>query len=159
MKLTVVIRSCFLKLWNHTYCKKILFPQIEVKVTTKITVENVEIGVADKDQSTAAKTTKYDTIYAYNIQGWETSCVGRISGQIVTPENHSGQKKCHVRCPQEKKKEKVNFALAKMQKWESLGPFCLIKCRTMLKKHALFTMWTNANKDKKRPIFVIFRRE
>jgi len=32
--------------------------EIEVKVTTKITVENVEIGVADKDQSTAAKTTK-----------------------------------------------------------------------------------------------------
>jgi len=32
--------------------------EVEVKVTTKISVENVEIGVADKDQSTAARSTK-----------------------------------------------------------------------------------------------------
>ncbi|XP_005100783.1 dolichyl-diphosphooligosaccharide--protein glycosyltransferase subunit 2 [Aplysia californica] len=32
--------------------------EVEVKVTTKISVENVEIGVADKDQTTAARTTK-----------------------------------------------------------------------------------------------------
>jgi len=32
--------------------------EVEVKVTTQVTIENVEIGVADKDQSTAAKTTK-----------------------------------------------------------------------------------------------------
>ena len=32
--------------------------QVEVKVTTKVLVENVEIGVADKDQSSAARTTK-----------------------------------------------------------------------------------------------------
>ncbi|BFZ21356.1 hypothetical protein BsWGS_24394 [Bradybaena similaris] len=32
--------------------------EVEVKVTTKVSVENVEIGVADKDQATAAKTTR-----------------------------------------------------------------------------------------------------
>jgi len=32
--------------------------EVEVKVTTKVLVENVEIGVADKDQSSAARTTK-----------------------------------------------------------------------------------------------------
>ena len=32
--------------------------QVEVKVTTKVSVENVEIGVADKDQTAAARTTK-----------------------------------------------------------------------------------------------------
>ena len=33
--------------------------QVEVKVTTKVSVENVEIGVADKDQTAAARTTKW----------------------------------------------------------------------------------------------------
>jgi len=32
--------------------------EVEVKVTTKVSVENVEIGVADKDQSSAARSTK-----------------------------------------------------------------------------------------------------
>ncbi|KAL8582854.1 hypothetical protein ACOMHN_042687 [Nucella lapillus] len=32
--------------------------EVEVKVTTKVSVENVEIGVADKDQTAAARTTK-----------------------------------------------------------------------------------------------------
>ncbi|XP_055871466.1 dolichyl-diphosphooligosaccharide--protein glycosyltransferase subunit 2-like isoform X1 [Biomphalaria glabrata] len=32
--------------------------EVEVKVTTKISIENVEIGVADKDQATAARTTR-----------------------------------------------------------------------------------------------------
>ncbi|XP_076457036.1 dolichyl-diphosphooligosaccharide--protein glycosyltransferase subunit 2-like [Babylonia areolata] len=32
--------------------------EVEVKVTTKVSVENVEIGVADKDQTVAARTTK-----------------------------------------------------------------------------------------------------
>ena len=55
-------------------------------------------------------------------QGWETSCVGRKSGQIVTPENHSGQKmsfrpkKCHVRCPQEKKERKSKFCPRKNER-------------------------------------------
>ena len=34
------------------------YVQVEVKVTTKVSVENVEIGVADKDQTSAARTTK-----------------------------------------------------------------------------------------------------
>lgn len=32
--------------------------EVEVKVTTQVSIENVEIGVADKDQTTAARTTK-----------------------------------------------------------------------------------------------------
>ncbi|XP_067666475.1 dolichyl-diphosphooligosaccharide--protein glycosyltransferase subunit 2-like isoform X2 [Haliotis asinina] len=32
--------------------------EVDVKVTTQVSVENVEIGVADKDQTTAARTTK-----------------------------------------------------------------------------------------------------
>jgi len=32
--------------------------EIQVKVTTQVTIENVEVGVADRDQTTAAKTTK-----------------------------------------------------------------------------------------------------
>ncbi|XP_059158933.1 dolichyl-diphosphooligosaccharide--protein glycosyltransferase subunit 2-like isoform X2 [Physella acuta] len=32
--------------------------ELEVKVTTKVAIENVEIGVADKDQATAARTTR-----------------------------------------------------------------------------------------------------
>uniref|UniRef100_K1QHM2 Dolichyl-diphosphooligosaccharide--protein glycosyltransferase subunit 2 n=1 Tax=Magallana gigas TaxID=29159 RepID=K1QHM2_MAGGI len=32
--------------------------RVEVKVTTQVSIENVEIGVADKDQTTAARTTK-----------------------------------------------------------------------------------------------------
>ncbi|XP_060077704.1 dolichyl-diphosphooligosaccharide--protein glycosyltransferase subunit 2-like isoform X2 [Ylistrum balloti] len=32
--------------------------EVEVKVTTQVSVENVEVGVADKDQTTAARTTK-----------------------------------------------------------------------------------------------------
>lgn len=35
------------------------YVQVEVKVTTKVSVENVEIGVADKDQTSAARTTKW----------------------------------------------------------------------------------------------------
>ena len=31
---------------------------MEIKVTTQVSLENVEIGVADKDQTVAAKTTK-----------------------------------------------------------------------------------------------------
>ena len=33
--------------------------QVEVKVTTQVAIENVEIGVADRDQSAPPKTTKY----------------------------------------------------------------------------------------------------
>lgn len=32
--------------------------EVDVKVTTQVSIENVEIGVADKDQTTAARTTK-----------------------------------------------------------------------------------------------------
>ncbi|XP_033726633.1 dolichyl-diphosphooligosaccharide--protein glycosyltransferase subunit 2-like [Pecten maximus] len=32
--------------------------EVEVKVTTQVSVENVDVGVADKDQTTAARTTK-----------------------------------------------------------------------------------------------------
>ena len=35
---------------------------MNVKVTTQVSVENVDIGVADKDQTTAARTTKYDEV-------------------------------------------------------------------------------------------------
>lgn len=37
-----------------------------MKVTTKVAVENVEIGVADKDQATAARTTRL-VVYHVNI--------------------------------------------------------------------------------------------
>ena len=33
--------------------------KVEVKVTTKVSIENVEIGVADKEQSSSPRTTKY----------------------------------------------------------------------------------------------------
>ena len=32
--------------------------EVEVKVTTQVTIENVEIGVADKEQGSASKTIK-----------------------------------------------------------------------------------------------------
>jgi oligosaccharyltransferase complex subunit delta (ribophorin II) len=32
--------------------------EVEIKVTTQVAVENVEIGVADKEQSSAPRTTK-----------------------------------------------------------------------------------------------------
>ncbi len=35
--------------------------EVEVKVTTQVAIENVEIGVADRDQSAPPKTTKYVT--------------------------------------------------------------------------------------------------
>ncbi len=37
--------------------------EVEVKVTTQVTVENVEIGVADKEQSLPPRTTKYVKLY------------------------------------------------------------------------------------------------
>ena len=36
----------------------LFFTQVDIKVTTQVAIENVEIGVSDKDQTSAPRTTK-----------------------------------------------------------------------------------------------------
>ncbi len=60
-KIVLVIKtdvSCFDYMCAYREYVLIMFIQVEVKVITQVAVENVEIGVGDKDQSTATKTTK-----------------------------------------------------------------------------------------------------
>ncbi|XP_067666474.1 dolichyl-diphosphooligosaccharide--protein glycosyltransferase subunit 2-like isoform X1 [Haliotis asinina] len=52
LKKIFMLLFLFHYMFTHAVC------QVDVKVTTQVSVENVEIGVADKDQTTAARTTK-----------------------------------------------------------------------------------------------------
>lgn len=52
---------------------------MELKVTTRVSVENVEIGVADKDQTVAARTTKYVYVCLPLGKGLDKKSAGWIS--------------------------------------------------------------------------------
>ena len=43
---------------KHVVAKNLALLQVEVKVTTKVAVESVELAVADKDQGSAGKVVK-----------------------------------------------------------------------------------------------------